>query len=209
MPTVRHAGLWLGVALSLLVHGSVLIVLLLQPEPDIGRNREVRTHPVRERVVAIRLAEAGAAAAPRTADSVAAPVEPSPAEPPAAEPEGAIEAAPERLAESSERYFTRAELDNKPRFINAPDLGTELSPLLEGRAVLLFYLNETGAVDRIEVQENTLPESMMVQLQAQREQLRFTPGSKNGVEVKSVIRYEIVLEKQARAPDAVLPGASR
>ena len=121
---------------------------------------------------------------------------------PAASEEGRIDTEPTSYVESSERYFSRDELDVRPAVLDPPDLGAmALSPLLEGRAVLVFYLDELGGVDRIEVEESTLPPSMLNQLRAQQDRVKFSPGNINGVDVKSVVRIEIALTKQATATE--------
>lgn len=187
-----HLSLSLALATSVLAHAAVL--LAGPGEPVIGRNVPAMTHPVRMRLLGVRPAppvpSALAGSDPTLAPAVAAL--------PSAAPEGRIDAEQTNFAESSARYFTREELDVRPTVVDPPDLGAmELSPLLEGRAVLVFYLNEYGAVDRIVIEQSTLPPSMLAQLEAQQAQIKFTPGNKNGVAVKSVVRFEIALAKAA------------
>lgn len=185
---------------SLLLHAALL--LAGPPAPVLGKNVPVLTYPVRVRLLAVRPAPLAPVARADGAQGVAPPV----AAQPAAAPEGQVDAEPTNFAESSERYFTGAELDERPAVIDPPDLGAEeLSPVLEGRAVLVFYLNEQGSVDRIEVEQSTLPPSMLAQLERQRERIKFTPGSINGVDVKSVVRFEIALGK-ATAVDELAPA---
>ena len=174
------------------MHAALLLVG--PPAPVPGKNIPVTRFPVRVRLPAGQPAPLPPAPA---ADKSPSLVPPAPALPPAAA-EGSVDAEPTHFAESSNHYFARGELDVTPVVLDPPDLGgTELSPLLEGRAVLVFYLNERGDVDRLAVEQSTLPESMLAQLEAQREQIKFSPGYKNGVFVKSVVRFEIALGKAA------------
>lgn len=195
----------LGVAItvSLLLHAAVLLVK--RPVPALGKNIPAMTHPARVRLMGVRQVPSAPPVAPAPdavsviAPPQAAPTVTPPVQPvPAAAPEGRIDVEPTNFVESSARYFSRDELDERPVVLDPPDLGAmELSPLLEGRAILVFYLDEYGGVDRIEVEESTLPPSMLDQLRAQQEQIKFSPGNINGVDVKSVARFEIALAKQA------------
>lgn len=110
--------------------------------------------------------------------------------------EGKLDRSEKIYIESSAHYFPSAELDDRPAVLAPPDLGAiSIGPTAEGKAALFFFLNENGRVDRIEIEDSTLPETMMEQLQARRNELQFTPGRKNGINVKSVIHYEIVLAR--------------
>lgn len=185
------------------MHAALLLVG--PPKLVIGKNIPVMTFPVRMRVLAGPPLPSAPAAA---ADGVPSITPPAPARP-ATAPEGRVDAEPTNFAASSDRYFTRDELDGPIVVINPPDLGAEaLGPLVEGRAVLVFYINETGSVDRVQLEESTLPPSMLAQLETQREKIRFTPGVINGVRVKSVVRFEIALGKAAAVTElapAALP----
>ena len=199
----NRLSLCLALAASLLAHAA--LVLVAPPAPVIGKNVAAMSHPVR-----VRLQEVRPALTPATTPSEEMPsVTPTPPPPQAAAPEGRIDAVPTNYAESSERYYQRDELDLGPAVLDPPDLGaTELGPLLEGRAVLVFYLNEKGGVDRIALEESTLPAAMLAHLEAQRDRIAFTPGHKNGVAVKSVVRFEIALKKAA-AVNLLGPAAPR
>ena len=82
--------------------------------------------------------------------------------------------------------------------LSVPDLDAiAASPLTEGAATLRLFINEVGAVDRMDVEQSTLPDLMTEQLIVQRDQMRFTAGNKNGLNVKSVILYQIKLAREA------------
>lgn len=184
----------LALVASILFHIAVL--LIVSAPPEIGKNTPVLDYPIRARVIAIRLAQTSVVQT--TPQSIPNSMPFAPMTPPASVNEGRLERSEKIYMESSDRYFTPAELDNRPTVINPPDLGViNISPTAEGKAILLFFLNESGAVDKIDVEQSTLPEVMLEQLQSQRDQLHFTPGNKNGINVKSVIHYEIELAKEA------------
>lgn len=182
----------LALLVSAVFH-AVLLVVFTTPL-EIGRNVPVLVHPVRERSVQVQLVQMNAAL---TSQRDAAIMQAMDTVTPAASAgEGRLDQFTKQYAEFSQHYFTPNELDYRPIVINPPDLGEiNLSPTMEGEAVLLFYLDENGSVVKTEVERSSLPELMMQQLRLQREHLRFVPGNKNGVNVKSVIRYKIVLER--------------
>jgi hypothetical protein len=194
--------LCLALFASVLLHTSLLF---LGPRPpEVGKNTPVLNHPVRTRQLTIHLNQSSTAKAVQ--QFAMDPLPTAPAEPPPSTSEGKVQINPKIYAETSDHYFTPAELDERPTVDNPPDLGAAgVSPTVEGEASLLFYINEKGSVDRIVIEQSSLPESMMEQLQQQREQLRFTPGKKNEVNVKSVVRFKIALAKEATV---IPPGSS-
>jgi hypothetical protein len=195
---------------SLLIHAAAFW-LLAPAVSEIGKNIPVLTYPIRVRVIegsaaAANGAVAQAAAAPRPL--VEPFVEPSVAPAARKSPEeGRIDASETHFQDFSTRYFTANELDDRPAMIAAPDLDAiPVGPLTEGNAILRIFINEAGAVDRMEVEQSTLPDLMLEQLLAQRDQLRFTSGNKNGLNVKSVILYQIKLAREASVMPAGRPA---
>lgn len=173
----------------------VAVVFAFFTPKEVGRSVPFLVYPVRERTIEVQLAQVNIAPTtqPKDATITSAPVAASPV---ASAAEGRLEQFTEIYAESSEQYFPPAELDHRPIVIDPPDLGViNISPTTEGEAVLRFFLDENGVVLKMEVEQSSLPEMMMEQLKLQRDQLRFVPGYKNGINVKSVIRYKILLEK--------------
>jgi hypothetical protein len=182
----------LPLAVSIVIHAALLFAF--SEKVDIGKNTPVLAYPVRERVMEIRLAKIDAVQAAmqgsaKTLHASAVPQSMLPAE-------GKIERENKVFVEYSTRYFTSQELDDSPSILTPLDLGVEnISPTIEGEATFRIFLNETGGVDKIDVELSTLPETMLQELQLQRYDLRFSPGKKNGVFVKSVVRYNVVLER--------------
>jgi hypothetical protein len=193
---------------SLLFSGALLIHaatfwLLAPAVSEIGKNIPVLTYPIRVRVIEGPAAAANGA----VAQASAAPhplVDPSVAPAAVKSPEeGRIDASETHFQDFSTRYFRANELDDRPALIAAPDLDAiPVGPLTEGSAILRIFIDEAGAVDKMEVEQSTLPDLMLEQLLAQRDQLRFTSGNKNGLNVKSVILYQINLARDA----SVLPA---
>ncbi|OGB26409.1 MAG: hypothetical protein A3I66_00900 [Burkholderiales bacterium RIFCSPLOWO2_02_FULL_57_36] len=182
---------------AILLHTTLLLTAVARPE--IGKNAPLLVYPVRERVPGIHLAERNTI--PSAGRSISIMPHMAMISRPVSVTEGKLERDEKRYIEHSARYFMLDELDDRPAITSSPDLGVaDLSPTIEGAAVLLFYINEVGSVDRIEVEQSTLPEVMVEDLQLKHYELLFTPGKKNGVNVKSVVRYEIVL---ARDPSII------
>lgn len=124
-------------------------------------------------------------------------------EPPSAMLEGKMERDDKIYLDVRERYFKSSELDVRPIVGVPPDLGVlDIGPTKEGEAVVRFYINEFGSVDWMEIEESSLPEAMVEHLHLQQKLLRFTPGRKAGLDVKSIIVFKI---KLAREPNKILP----
>lgn len=119
-------------------------------------------------------------------------------QPPAAMTEGKLEHDDKIYIDIRERYFKASELDIHPVVVRPPELGeSDVSPTKEGEATIRFYINEHGSVDWMEIEGNTLPESMIDKLQSQRNLLHFTPGKKAGLDVKSIVVFRIKLARQS------------
>ena len=164
--------------------------MLVPVAPDVGRVTPVLRYPVRVRL----LQGVASTATSSSADDVSTLTVPAPPAPEALIAEGRIEIAPENYAAVSDRYFPVAELGQRPAATMLPSLDTLLiNPLAHGTVVLRLYINETGSVDRIEVDDSTLPPDVLAKLLALRDQLQFTPGMRNGANVKSLVTYAVDL----------------
>ncbi len=166
------------------------VALLVPVAPDVGRITPVLRQPVRVRLLD---GSASTVASSMTNDRSTLTL-PLPASPEALIPEGRIEVAPEHYAAVSDRYFPVAELGQRPSAITLPSLETlMISPLAHGTVVLRLYINETGTVDRIEVKDSSVPADILARLLAMRDRLQFTPGVRNGANVKSQVTYAVDL----------------
>ena len=186
---------WVLLLASAFLHvAALLCVAATLTESEIGKNIPVLVYPVRVHVVEAHLAQTNALSPALQGKSSTNLLPPSAA--PAASV-GRLERSERIYIESSTRYFTPAELDNRPAVLTVPDLELKnIGPMIEGEASLRLFIDERGAVDRMDIEQSTLPDAMLEQLQSQRDRLRFTPGSKNGLDVKSVISYKIELTKE-------------
>lgn len=115
-----------------------------------------------------------------------------------AEPLGKIDAPANAPAPVT--YYPASQLDERPRFISQPALeGIDLPPQSSGSLVVQFWISESGGVDIVEVEQTDLPEAIASRLIEQRRELKFSPGLKNGVAVRSLVRYEIRVKTDAQA----------
>jgi hypothetical protein len=115
-----------------------------------------------------------------------------------AEPLGKIDAPANAPAPAT--YFLASELDERPRFISQPPLeDIDLPPQSSGSLVVQFWISESGSVDIVEIEQTDLPEPIASRLIEHRRELKFSPGLKNGVAVRSLVRYEIRVKTEAQA----------
>jgi hypothetical protein len=191
----------LAISGAIILHA--LLLLLPSPKLELGKNTPTLDRPLRTRVVSVQLSQDNhpQLASQPTVQQQKATVMP----PPGAVLEGSTDHNDKTYTDIRERYFRPSELDATPAVVTPLDLGaSKISPVVEGDAIVRFFINEYGSVDRMEIEKSTLPEGMVEQLYLQREHLHFTPGRKDGLDVKSVVAYRIHLDK---APVTVLTGS--
>jgi outer membrane biosynthesis protein TonB len=94
-------------------------------------------------------------------------------------------------------FFDPAQLTEKPRPLNEPRLDL-LQPMLgrAGMAKLILYIDETGSVDRVEVESASLPPEAVARAKVIFAALRFSPGRFDGAPVKSRVRITVGAEEQ-------------
>ena len=119
-----------------------------------------------------------------------------PAQPPApaATPGGST-----NVAAIPATFFDPAQLTEKPRPLNEPRLDL-LQPMLgrAGIAKLILYIDETGSVDRVEVESASLSPEAVARAKVIFAALRFSPGRFDGAPVKSRVRITVGAEEQPK-----------
>ncbi|MES2050016.1 MAG: hypothetical protein V4447_16570 [Pseudomonadota bacterium] len=194
----------LALILTFSLHVLVLRPLLA-PEADLGKNIPVIAYVARTHVVSVPPSPENRPSHPRQDQSSSARTT-ADLEPASAMPEGRLERDDKIYLDIRQKYFKSNELDARPMVTTPLELGVEsVNPTTEGEATVRFFVNEYGSVDWMEVEENSLPESMLEQLHAQQKLLHFTPGRKAGLDVKSIIVFKI---KLAREPNNLLPDSA-
>lgn len=104
-------------------------------------------------------------------------------------------------------YLPVSELDVPPQIFEAPDLDRlNFGPFAEGTAMLRLWVGTTGKVDRLEVEKSTLPPEVDRYLVKSQRAFRLGPGRKNLTPVKSTIRFQITLSREATAQAQETPG---
>lgn len=95
-------------------------------------------------------------------------------------------------------YFGVAELDHKPAIIGKVVIAyPENAPLVaHGRVVLELFIDETGRVDRVQVEAKDLPATLQELARDKFAQARFRPGIRKDQLVRSRLRIEVVFESR-------------
>ena len=93
-------------------------------------------------------------------------------------------------------FFDPAQLTEKPRPLNEPRLDL-LYPMLgrAGVAKLVLYIDESGNVDRVEVESASLSPEAVERAKMIFAGLRFSPGRFDGAPVKSRVRITVGAEE--------------
>ena len=109
---------------------------------------------------------------------------------------------------SASRYYLTRELDVRPGILNRvepPYPEAALRRGLSGTVRVRLFINETGAVDRVETVRAEPPGYFEQSAERAFRAARFTPGKKGTRAVKSQMLIEVSFE----APPGVLRGAPR
>ena len=93
-------------------------------------------------------------------------------------------------------YFGVDELDHKPAIIGKVVIAyPATAPLVaHGRVVLELFIDETGRVDRVQVEAKDLPATLQELARDKFAQARFRPGIRKDQLVRSRLRIEVVFE---------------
>jgi outer membrane biosynthesis protein TonB len=116
-----------------------------------------------------------------------------PVKPPAP---GAVRGGSTNAAAIAATFFDPAQLTEKPRLLTEPRLDL-LQPMLgrAGMAKLILYIDETGSVDRVEVEAASLSPEAVARAKVIFAALRFSPGRFDGAPVKTRVRITVGAEE--------------
>jgi outer membrane biosynthesis protein TonB len=130
---------------------------------------------------------------PKPAPTEIEPPPPEPAKPPAP---AAVPGGSTNVAAIPATFFDPAQLTEKPRPLGEPRLDL-LQPMLgrAGMAKLILYIDETGRVDRVEVESASLSPDAVERAKVIFAALRFSPGRFDGAPVKSRVRITVGAEE--------------
>jgi protein TonB len=146
-------------------------------------------------------------AAQQPAQAAPSPPAPSPAPAPAGEPPVAD---PQRALLPQPHYYLTRELDVRPGIMTRvepeyPEAAARR--FLSGKVVLRLYIEETGAVERVEILAADPPGYFEDSAQRAFSAARFTPGIKDGRAVRVQMTLEVSFENPpAPAPPVADPG---
>jgi len=102
---------------------------------------------------------------------------------------------------SAPHYYPTDQLSKRPQPLASADLeGPEIHPIVaSGKIILKLWIDEFGEVNEVEVEKTELPEVFSRSTTAAFKRLRFTPGERSGMRVRSVMRIEVSYD-DARSP---------
>lgn len=90
-------------------------------------------------------------------------------------------------------YYPPTEVTRRPHIasdIDSSDIDDEMG---EGKSVLILFINETGKVDKVDVETSQLPERLGILVMQQFARARFHPAEKDEQAVKSRLRIEVII----------------
>ncbi len=98
-------------------------------------------------------------------------------------------------------YFRADELTDKPRVLIDPSLDLASSLRMEPAhsTIVRLLINETGEVDQAINEKSTFSEDAQRVILDTFSKMKFEPGTRDGIPVKSELRIEIMLEDLAPA----------
>jgi TonB family protein len=217
---VEHRpGFWQAVIVAVLGHGAILAHLgdaLQAPGPS----RE-RSGPMAFQVSSVQFAAAAASVEAQLPQALAAalalpqlPSQPAPspalaaapaasplAPPPMPQGQGA---APERAPEEAP-YLPRSQLTIGAKPLAPVDVAfpVDVKGVVELKVKLTLYIDEQGVVQRIRIDTPQVHPSFERAIRETFADVRFTPGEREGVPVRSQLRLEVEFE----APGSRRPGS--
>ena len=105
-------------------------------------------------------------------------------------------------AEVSRRYLPTRRLDARPVVVEdvprtLPPVLSSASPVSQGGAMLVLWVNEMGRVDRVEVKSSTLPDEVVTGFVEDFKRVRFEPARSEGLPTGFFMRIRVRME----APD--------
>jgi len=100
----------------------------------------------------------------------------------------------------SVHYYPPAELTRRARILRDVDpyLGNLKNVPGSGKAIIVLWINEHGAVDRVKAEDSTLPEPFEAEIVSQFRLSRFAPAERDGVPAKSLMKVEVEVSPRTR-----------
>lgn len=105
-------------------------------------------------------------------------------------------------AQFEPHYFRSSELSERPRVQQdiSSDLGLSFADVPAQTVILRLFINEEGSIDRVVAEESYLPPDRMDILIDAFSQVKFHPGIRNSVPVKSQLKIAVRLDSLLAAP---------
>lgn len=101
------------------------------------------------------------------------------------------------LPEAAEpHYFPTRELSVRPLVLKDVPSDIQIVGVPAQTVILRLFISEAGDIDRIDTEQSFLPEDMEHELRGAFSTLKFQPGMRDGMAVKSQMKVEVRLEDQ-------------
>lgn len=99
-------------------------------------------------------------------------------------------------------YIRPQDLTEKPQLLQdiEPNLRVTVADFPTQTAILRLLINEMGYIDKVEVDRSRLPEEVEKIVSNVFSTLKFIPGKRNGIAVKTWLKIEVLLENTVRIP---------
>lgn len=94
------------------------------------------------------------------------------------------------------RYFPTRELNVRPRVLKDVPPDIQLVGVPAQTVILRLFINEAGDIDRVDTEQSFLPEDIEREVRGAFSTLKFQPGMRDGMAVKSQMKIEVRLEDQ-------------
>jgi hypothetical protein len=102
-------------------------------------------------------------------------------------------------------YFPVSQLTQKPLVLRdiPSNLTLDVPDAPAHAAVLRLLINEAGDIDKVIVDEVSVPEHAVRAISEAFRNIRFRPGEKDGAPVKSQLKIQIMLESMVQPPSGI------
>lgn len=93
-------------------------------------------------------------------------------------------------------YFPTRELSVRPHVLKDVPPDIQLFGVPAQTVILRLFINEAGDIDRVDTEQSFLPEDIEREVRGAFSTLKFQPGMRDGMAVKSQMKIEVRLEDQ-------------
>lgn len=104
-------------------------------------------------------------------------------------------------AHAESHYYPTRELSLRPRVTKDVSPAIQFAGVPAQTVILRLFINEEGSIDRVDTEQSFLPEDMAKNLRDAFSTVKFQPGIREGIPVKSQMRIEVRLDSERDRAD--------